>query len=251
MSAGRVYFVGGGPDAADLLTLRGARAIAAADVVVWGRSLLSEEVITEHARPTAELAPWPPLSADGLLEVYDRARDNGLAVVRVYGGDPTIYGWVHEEIASVTERGLAYEVIPGVTSMAAAAAAAGCILSGGMLILARREGWRPLPPGESIRDYAPRHDDGALHWRLGNRRSSSMSSPRAATTSRRPVRSCTAPPGPRSASCGARSQSSQTGSRPTSSAPRRSSSSVPGPKALRPEATLNDRPERGSAPPGL
>ena len=154
MSHARVYFIGGGPGAADLLTLRGARAIAAADIVVWGDSLVSEELVTEHARPTAQLAPWPPLSAEGLLEVYDRARRNGLTVARVYGGDPTIYGWVHEEIASVTERGLPYEVVPGVTSMAAAAAAAGCILSGGMLILARREGWRPLPPGESVRDYA-------------------------------------------------------------------------------------------------
>ena len=94
------------------------------------------------------------LSADDLLEVYDRARRDGLIVARVYGGDPTIYGWVHEEIASVTERGLPYEVVPGVTSAAAAAAAAGCNLSGGMLILARREGWRPLPPGESVREYA-------------------------------------------------------------------------------------------------
>ncbi len=154
MSGARVYFIGGGPGAADLLTLRGVRAIAVADVVVWGQSLVSEELVTEHARTTAELAPWPPLSAEGLLEVYDRARRNGLTVARVYGGDPTIYGWVHEEIASVTERGLPYEVVPGVTSMAAAAAASGCILSGGMLILARREGWRPLPAGESVRDYA-------------------------------------------------------------------------------------------------
>ena len=154
MSGTQVYFIGGGPGAADLLTLRGARAIAAADVVVWGRDLVSEELITEHARPTAELAPWPPLSADDLLGLYDRARRDGLVVARVYGGDPTIYGWVHEEIASVTERGLPYEVIPGVTAVAAGAAAVGCILSGGMLILARREGWRPLPPGESVRDYA-------------------------------------------------------------------------------------------------
>ncbi len=154
MSRARIYFIGGGPGAADLLTLRGARAIAAADVIVWGRSLLSEDLVAEHAQPSAELEPWPPLSAEGLLDVYDRARRDGLTVARVYGGDPRIYGWVHEEIASVTERGLPYEVVPGVTSMAAAAAAAGCDLSAGMLILARREGWRPLPPGESVRDYA-------------------------------------------------------------------------------------------------
>jgi precorrin-4 methylase len=153
VSGARVYFIGGGPGAADLLTLRGVRAIAVADVVVWGQSLVSEELVTEHARTTAELAPWPPLSAEGLLEVYDRAREDRLTVARVYGGDPTIYGWVHEEIASVTERGLPYEVVPGVTSMAAAAAAAGCILSGGSTwyqLPRRRAKWqdapRPSPP---------------------------------------------------------------------------------------------------------
>lgn len=114
-----------------------------ADVVVWSRELVGEELVSESTHPTAELATWPPLSP-ALLEVYDRARRYGLTVARVHGGDPTICGRVHEEIDSVTERGLAYEVIPGVTALAAAAAASGCSRSRrgsvGRLALLRRHG---------------------------------------------------------------------------------------------------------------
>lgn len=120
-----VHFVGGGPGAPDLLTVRGARAIAAADVVVWGRSLLMEQAVTEHARPDAELLPWPPLSADELLAVYDRARQEELAVARIHSGDPAIFGRIQEEIRHVSELGVPYEVVPGVSSVAAAAAALG------------------------------------------------------------------------------------------------------------------------------
>jgi precorrin-4 methylase len=66
MSGGKVYFIGGGPGAPDLLTLRGARAIAAADVVIWGRSLLMEEVVTKGIRaflPSSTGATGPSLSA--------------------------------------------------------------------------------------------------------------------------------------------------------------------------------------------
>ena len=125
VSRAMVHFVGGGPGAPDLLTVRGARAIAAADVVVWGRSLLMEEAVTEHARPDAELLPWPPLSAEELLAVYDRARDEDLVVARLHSGDPAIFGRIQEETRYVSERGLAYEIVPGVSSLAAAAAALG------------------------------------------------------------------------------------------------------------------------------
>ncbi len=120
-----VYFVGGGPGAPDLLTVRGARAIAAADVVIWGRSLLMEAAVTEHARPGAELLPWPPLSADELLAVYDRAQAEELVVARLHSGDPAIFGRIREETRYVTDRGIPYEVVPGVSSMMAAAAVLG------------------------------------------------------------------------------------------------------------------------------
>ena len=130
MSAGRVIFVGGGPGAPDLLTLRAARAIASADIVIWGRGLLMEGAVREHARADAEVIVWPPAKLDDVLAAYDRARDDGLTVVRLKSGDPTLFGELEPELGAVRERGLEYELIPGVSSVSAAAAALGVELSG-------------------------------------------------------------------------------------------------------------------------
>lgn len=151
-----VYFVGGGPGAPDLLTIRGARTIAAADVVVWGQQLLMESAVTEHARPEAELLPWPPLSLDELKGVYDRVKAEDLVLARVQSGDATLFGTLAEEIGWARERGLAYEVVPGVSAVAATAAALGSELtskdSSQPLVLGRRgpDGGLPSLPGPPL-----------------------------------------------------------------------------------------------------
>lgn len=99
-----VYFVGAGPGAPDLLTLRGARAIAAADIVVWGRSLTMEEVVTDNARADAEILAWPPLTGEELRKVWERAKSEGLVVARLHGGDTAIYGGVREHIRDLRTR---------------------------------------------------------------------------------------------------------------------------------------------------
>lgn len=125
MSAGRVLFVGCGPGAADLLTLRAARAIASADVVVWGRSLLDAEAVAEHARSDAEIVAWPPATERDVLAVYERARDEDLLVARLKGGDPAIFGALEPELSAVRELGLAHEIVPGVSAAGAAGAGLG------------------------------------------------------------------------------------------------------------------------------
>jgi precorrin-4/cobalt-precorrin-4 C11-methyltransferase len=125
-----VHFIGGGPGAPDLLTLRAAEIITAADVVIWGANLLMEEAVTRHARADAELVPWPPATMRDLHAIYDRAAAEGLRVARLYAGDPTIFARVHEEIGDVTERGLAYEIVPGVSAVGAAAAAVAWDMTG-------------------------------------------------------------------------------------------------------------------------
>ncbi len=154
---GKVYFVGGGPGAPDLLTLRGARAVAAADIVIWGRSFLMEEAVTEHARPEAELLPWPPATMSDILAAYDRARDEGLTVARLHSGDPAIFGKL-EEVPEAQARGLAWELVPGVSSVSAAAAALGRELTtpGGprALILAARPRDAEACLGEGLPDLA-------------------------------------------------------------------------------------------------
>lgn len=123
VSRGKVFLVGGGPGAADLVTLRGARAIAASDIVIWGRPLVTEELVREHARPGAEIIAWPPATMAELEAAYDRAAAGTLTVARLHGGDPAIYARLEEELQRVRIRGLEVEVIPGVTAACAAAAA--------------------------------------------------------------------------------------------------------------------------------
>ncbi|HTN24066.1 MAG TPA: SAM-dependent methyltransferase [Solirubrobacteraceae bacterium] len=126
MSTGRVRFVGCGPGAADLLTLRAVRAIAAADVVVWSPTLLAEAVVVEHARPDAELVAWPPATQRDIVAVYDRAAREGLQVVRLKGGDPTFFGELQDDLRELRALGVDVEVVPGVTAVSAGAAALCC-----------------------------------------------------------------------------------------------------------------------------
>src|SRR6266542_1196179 len=120
----KVWFVGAGPGAADLLTFRGAAAIAAADVVIWAGSLVSPDVLV-HARPDAAALDSSALTLEEVAAVYDRAAAERLVVARVHSGDPTLYGAIQEQIAECDRRGLPWEIVPGVSSLAAAAAAVG------------------------------------------------------------------------------------------------------------------------------
>jgi precorrin-4/cobalt-precorrin-4 C11-methyltransferase len=153
----RVVFVGAGPGAPDLITLRGARAIAAADVVLWARSLVMEEML-EHAREGAEVVDSASLTLEHQRAVYERAEREGLFVARIHSGDTSIYSAVGEQIGVLEEIGLPYEIVPGVSSLAAAAAALGQELTvperAQSLILTRREGRSAMPPGERLEAFA-------------------------------------------------------------------------------------------------
>ena len=122
MSAGRVRFVGCGPGAADLLTLRAARALESADVVIWNASLLERDVLRSHMRADAELVSWPPATQQDIEAVYDRAVADGLIVVRLKGGVPMLFGAIEPDLAAAHDRGLACEVVPGVSAVGTAAA---------------------------------------------------------------------------------------------------------------------------------
>lgn len=149
MSGGKVIFAGGGPGAGDLLTIRAARAIASADIVIWGRGLLMEEAVREHARADAEVIAWPPAKLDEVLRAYDRARDESLTVVRLKSGDPSLFGELEPELSAVRERGLDYELIAGVSSVGAAGASLQIELSGpdrAPVVIAAKD----LPHGDRV-----------------------------------------------------------------------------------------------------
>jgi precorrin-4 methylase len=125
MRRGRVVFVGCGPGAPDLLTLRAAHALKTADVVIWNASLLARDALEEHVRPQTEIVRWPPATARDIVAVFDRAIVEALVVVRLKGGDPTLFGGLGPELAAVRERDLDWEIVPGISALGAAASQLG------------------------------------------------------------------------------------------------------------------------------
>ncbi|HEU5157815.1 MAG TPA: precorrin-4 C(11)-methyltransferase [Streptosporangiaceae bacterium] len=158
MSGGKVSFVGAGPGAADLLTFRAARAIAAADIVIWAASLVHQDVL-HHAREDAEIVDSARLPMEDVVAYYERAAAEGLTVARVHSGDPALWGALQEQLDRCKELGLATEVVPGVSSFSAVAAAAERELTipevAQSVILTRLGGGKtPMPPGEEVVEFA-------------------------------------------------------------------------------------------------
>ncbi|MCK9928138.1 precorrin-4 C(11)-methyltransferase [Frankia sp. Mgl5] len=155
---GRVSFVGAGPGAADLITVRGAAVLAAADVVIWASSLVHPAIL-DHARDGAELIDSAALPLEGVEAVYRRAAEQGLHVARVHSGDPALWGAVQEQLEICDRLGLDSDIVPGVSSFTALAAALRRELTvpevAQSVILTRLGGGKtPMPPGEEVRDLA-------------------------------------------------------------------------------------------------
>jgi precorrin-4/cobalt-precorrin-4 C11-methyltransferase len=158
VSSGHVTFVGAGPGAADLITLRGARAIGAADIVIWARSLCHPDIL-EHARADAQIVDSAEVPMEGLLPLYERAAAENLTIARIHSGDPSLWGAVQEQLERCRELGLTTEIVPGVSAFSAVAAIVQRELTipevAQSVILTRLEGGKtPMPPGESIRAFA-------------------------------------------------------------------------------------------------
>jgi precorrin-4/cobalt-precorrin-4 C11-methyltransferase len=155
--AGHVSFVGAGPGAPDLLTLRAASILGEADVVVWARSLV-DEAILDHARPDAEIVASDDRTLEDVIAIYARAAAHGLRVARVHSGDPTLYGALHEQLEACRRLGLGVEIVPGVSSLAGAAAALGQEMTvpdvSQTLILTRRATRTTMPSNERISELA-------------------------------------------------------------------------------------------------
>jgi precorrin-4/cobalt-precorrin-4 C11-methyltransferase len=115
-----ISFVGAGPGAVDLITLRGARRLSSAEVVIWASSLVPEAIL-EHCRPEVEVHDSATMTLEDVLEVY-ASHSDGTAIVRLHSGDPSIYGAIAEQIDWCRANGRRFEVVPGVSSVSAAAA---------------------------------------------------------------------------------------------------------------------------------
>lgn len=152
-----IYFVGAGSGAPDLITVRGAKLLKQADVIIYAGSLVNPALLT-FAKEDCTLYNSAQMTLEEVLLVMQEAEGAGLATVRLHTGDPCLYGAVQEQMDALAERGLAYEYVPGVSSFCGAAAAlrAEYTLPGvsQSVIITRLAGRTPVPEQESIRSLA-------------------------------------------------------------------------------------------------
>ena len=117
----KVYFIGAGPGAPDLITLRGAAILGRVGMVLYAGSLVPFDML-QHCRPDAELIDTARLDLEQQEGCYRRALEEGRDVARLHSGDPAIYGATAEQMRRLDALGIEYEIVPGVSSFTAAAA---------------------------------------------------------------------------------------------------------------------------------
>ncbi|XXY45212.1 precorrin-4 C(11)-methyltransferase [Sorangium sp. So ce269] len=153
----RVYIIGAGPGDPGLITVRGAELVARCPVVMYTGSLVPREIVAT-ARADARVIDSSGMTLDQIVEVFVEARDAGHDVARVHTGDPVLFGSTAEQMRRMDALGIPYEIIPGVSSFTAAAAALGRELTlpelSQTVILTRAEGRTPVPPAERLEELA-------------------------------------------------------------------------------------------------
>ena len=152
-----IYFVGAGPGAADLITLRGARLLAEADVVVYAGSLVNRELLAS-CKPTCKIHDSSHMTLDQTTSILVEAASAGKACVRLHTGDPALYSAIREQMDKLDEADVDYQVVPGVSSLFGAAAVLGAELTvpevSQTLIVTRAQGRTPVPEREQLRELA-------------------------------------------------------------------------------------------------
>ena len=153
----RVHFVGAGPGDPELITLKAARVISQADLVIYPGSLAPKEV-TDLAKPGAELWDSAALTLEQTHEAIMEIVRRGGRVARLQAGDPALYGTVAEQARLLDAEGVEYAVVPGVTAAAAVSAALKVPATAPeitqTLILTRLAGRTPVPEAERLRELA-------------------------------------------------------------------------------------------------
>ena len=167
-----VYFIGAGPGAADLITVRGQSLIQRASVVLYAGSLVPPELIA-LAPPGATVMDTAPMTLDKIIDEIGRAHAAGHDVARVHSGDPALYGAIAEQMRRLGARGIPYDIVPGVPSYAAAAAAlkSELTLPGvAQTIVLTRTATRAsaMPPGEELESLGRSGATLAIHLSINN-----------------------------------------------------------------------------------
>jgi precorrin-4/cobalt-precorrin-4 C11-methyltransferase len=152
-----IYFVGAGPGDPELITVKGRALLEKADVVIYTGSLINMELL-QFCRPEARLINSASLDLEQIITIMEEAAGRNQLVVRLHTGDPSLYGATGEQMQALEARTIPFAVVPGVSSFLAAAASLPVEFTvpgeSQTVIITRREGRTPVPPGESLGDLA-------------------------------------------------------------------------------------------------
>ena len=165
-----VHFVGAGCGAKDLITVRGAKLLENADVIIYAGSLVNPELL-EYRKTGCVVHNSATMTLDEVIDVIKEADLSGKDIVRLHTGDPSIYGAIREQMDILDELGIAYETCPGVSACFGAAASLNLEYTlpdvSQSLIITRMEGKTSVPPKESIESFAAHNATMAIYLSTG------------------------------------------------------------------------------------
>ena len=162
-----INFVGAGPGAVDLISLRGKTLIEKADVIIYAGSLVNPGLL-EFAKEGAEIYDSAKMTLEEVLDVMKAADSAGKDVVRLHTGDQSIYGAIREQMDALDKLGIAYDSCPGITAACAAASSLDLEFTlpdiSQTLIITRMEGRTPVPEKEKIESLAAHQASMAVYF---------------------------------------------------------------------------------------
>ena len=152
-----IHFVGAGCGAPDLITVRGARLLSEADVVIYAGSLVNPKLL-DYCKEDCEIHDSAYMTLEQVIEVMKKAEAEGKTTVRLHTGDPSIYGAIREQFDALDPLGIAYDVCPGVSAFSGAAASLKAEYTlpdvSQTVMITRMEGRTPVPEKEKLRSLA-------------------------------------------------------------------------------------------------
>lgn len=152
-----VHFVGAGPGAEDLITVRGLELVKKADIIIYAGSLVNPGILN-NAREDADIYDSARMNLDEVIDVVSKGSIEGKDIVRLHTGDPCIYGAIREQMDQLDRLNIEYDYTPGVSSFCGAAAALNAEYTlpsvSQSIIITRQAGRTPVPERESIRAFA-------------------------------------------------------------------------------------------------
>ncbi|MBR5641056.1 MAG: precorrin-4 C(11)-methyltransferase [Firmicutes bacterium] len=152
-----IHFVGAGCGAPDLITVRGARLLSEADVVIYAGSLVNPELL-KYCKEGCEIHDSAYMTLEQVIEVMQKAESEGKTTVRLHTGDPSIYGAIREQFDALDPLGISYDVCPGVSAFSGAAASLKAEYTlpdvSQTVMITRMEGRTPVPEKEKLRSLA-------------------------------------------------------------------------------------------------